>query len=96
MAFNYFIGWNQQDLEAELRSAQEDLAAGKSTIAAQGGDSRIGSQVDLSAQERIKLILKALNAIDPTTYPLASVSAITTTRACFSDSALPPFSSETI
>lgn len=88
MAFNYFIGWNQQDLEAELRSAQEDLAAGKATIAAQGGDSRIASQIDSSAQERIKLILKALNKLDPTTYPIADITAITKTRASFTSEAL--------
>ena len=88
MAINYFIGWSQQDLEEALREAQEDLAQGKSTIAAQGGDSRIGSQVDLSAQERIKMILKALNLLDPDTYPIASVSSINTTRACFTSTDL--------
>jgi len=89
VAIDYFIGWNQQDLETELRAAQEDLASGKATIAARGGDSSVGSQVDMSAQERIKLILKALNAIDPDTYPIASITAITRSRACFGSESLP-------
>jgi hypothetical protein len=85
VAINYFIGWGQQDLESELRIAQEDLAAGKTTVQAQGGESRIGSQVQMTPQERIKMILKALNLLDPEAYPIASVSSMNTTRACFSD-----------
>ena len=85
MAINYFVGWNQQELEEELVSAQEDLAAGKATVMAQAGEARSGSEVELSAQARIKQLLKALNLLDPTTYPIDLVTAVTSTRACFSD-----------
>jgi len=90
VAINYFIGWTQQQLEIELQAAQEDLAAGKSTIAAQGGDSRIGSQVELAPQERIKLILKALNALDPDNYPIADITSVNLTRAAFTSNDLLP------
>ncbi len=84
MALNYFIGWSQGDLEAELRAAQEDLAAGKVLTQNRAGEAGSSSQVDQSAQQRIQLILKALNLLDPETYPLDQVTAVTTTRACFS------------
>ena len=83
MAINYFIGWAQADLEAELRAAQEDLAAGKATISAQGGDTRVGSAVERSAEERIRLLLRALSALDPEAYPPESINPITSTRASF-------------
>jgi hypothetical protein len=84
MAINYFIGWNQQDLEGELRVAQEDLAAGKATIMAQAGEARSGSQMEETAQNRIKMILRALNKLDPENYPVDQITAITSTRVCFS------------
>jgi hypothetical protein len=87
MAINFFVGWSQQELEAELRAAQEDLAAGKSTISSQAGEVRSGAAVELSAQERIKLILRALNKVNPEEYPVADVTAITSTRAAFSGAA---------
>lgn len=84
MAINYFVGWSQKDLEAELRAAQEDLAAGKSLIASRAGDVGTNSQIAESAQNRIKMLLAALNKIDPTNYPVADITAITSSRACFS------------
>jgi hypothetical protein len=84
MAINYFVGWSQEELEEELVAAQEDLAAGKSTVMAQAGEARSGSQVEISAQERIKQLLKALNLLNPTQYPIDQVTAVTCTRACFS------------
>lgn len=84
MAINYFAGWSRQELETELRAAQEDLAAGKATVSAQAGEVRNGSQVEMSAPERIKMILRALNKIAPEDYPAADVTAITSTRAAFS------------
>ncbi len=89
MAINYFVGWSRQELETELRAAQEDLAAGKATVSAQAGEVRNGSAVELSAQERIKLILRALHKDYPEDYPAADVTAITSTRACFSSVTLP-------
>lgn len=85
MAINYFIGWDQEDLETELRAAQEDLAAGKATTEGRAGDVTSRSQMEQSCQQRIKLLLKALNALDPETYPIDQVTAITATRVCFSE-----------
>jgi hypothetical protein len=84
MAINYFINWSREDLERELRLAQEDLSAGKSTTRAGAGDASVENRVEKSVEERIKLLLKALNAIDPTAYPIDSISAITRTKAAFS------------
>ena len=84
MAINYFMGWTESELLEELVAAQEDLAAGKSTTEARAGEVGNRSQVEQSAQQRIKLLLKALNAINPTDYPIDQVTAVTATRVCFS------------
>ena len=84
MAINYFIGWSVRELEAALREAQEDLAAGKSGTLAQAGDARAESQIAKSAEERIRMILKALNQKEPDRYPLDQTTAITQTKAAFS------------
>ena len=83
MAINYFIGWTQSELEEELAAAQEDLAAGKATIMAQAGEARSGRAVEESAVNRIKMLLRALNAVNPTAYPADQVTAMTSTRAAF-------------
>jgi predicted nucleic acid-binding protein len=84
VAINYFLGWSQEDLLVELRNAQEDLSAGKSTVRAAAGDLENRSVIAKSAEDRIKLILKSLNALDPITYPIDQVTAITMTKAAFS------------
>lgn len=89
MAFNPFIGQQQSDLEAALKLAQADLMAGRATIRAKSGDIMLDSQVDTSLQERIRLILKALNLLDPATYPIDQISMATQTRAVFGD-VVPP------
>ena len=83
MAINYFIGWSVAELEAELRLAQEDLSACKATIQAGAGDASTQSRVDKSAESRIEMLLKALNALDPVKYPAASITRITQTKASF-------------
>lgn len=85
MALNYFIGWSVEELEAELRLAQEDLAAGKATISAGAGDANTASRVDKSAEARIEMILKALNLLDPERYPSASITRITRTTVSFAN-----------
>jgi hypothetical protein len=84
MAINYFIGWSTAELEAELRAAQEDLAAGKSTIAAGAGDANTQSRIEKTPEERVRMILRELNQREPEKYPIANVTAITTTKAVFS------------
>ena len=84
MAINYFLGWGIADLERELRVAQEDLAAGKAPTGAGSGDANVQSQVEQNAMSRIKLLLQALNKLDPEKYPADDVTAITQTRIAFS------------
>jgi hypothetical protein len=84
VAINYFAGWSQSDLETALEAAQADLASGKSTIGAGSGLVSIRSQVELTPQRRIELILKALNAINPSQYPITSVTITDVLRVGFS------------
>jgi len=80
---NPFLGWNQQDLETELRRAQEDHAAGKTITENRSGDVSKREQIESSALNRIRQILRALNAIDPTTYPADQISPANRTKATF-------------
>jgi hypothetical protein len=86
MAFNPFIGWSQQDLERELRRAQEDYAAGASVESAGSGDVNSRSRIDASPLQRIRQIYAALYALDPEKYPAAAIRPITQTRIVFSQS----------
>jgi len=83
MALNYFIGWSTEKLELALLLAQDDLAAGASLESAGSGDVNSRNKTELSPQERIKMILKALNLKDPEKYPASASIAITQTRICF-------------
>lgn len=83
MAFNPFIGWSREDLESELRSAQEDYAAGKSNTRTGAGDVMSESKTDTSTIGRIKQLLKALHAIDPVAYRIADITAIDRTKGVF-------------
>jgi hypothetical protein len=83
VAINYFIGWTVKDLEAELRIAQEDLAAGKSVIQAGAGDASTQNRIEQSIQQRIEQLLAALNKLDPEKYPIDQISRITQTRVGF-------------
>lgn len=80
---NLYIGWNQADLESELRRAQEDLAAGKSIIQNQSGDVRKVEQHEATALTRIRQILRALNRLDPIAYPADQISPNNRTKATF-------------
>ena len=84
MAFNPFLGWTQERLETALSKAQADLAAGKTVIRADVPGISVYNQVDTTPAERIALILRALNKLDPTTYPSDQISRPSTTRAVFS------------
>lgn len=86
MSFNPFIGLSQTRLESELAQAQSDLLAGKATIDARSGEVMIRSQPDISLQQRIRLILRALNLIDPQTYPADQISPDSQTRIVFNSS----------
>jgi len=85
MAFNPFIGWSQTELENELELAQTDLAQGKTTTQAGDGNVMVKSQISARPEVRIETILRALNRIAPSTYPLADCLRITSARIVFSD-----------
>lgn len=86
MAFNPFIGWSQQELEAELRRAQEDYAAGASIESAGSGDVNSRNRQEASAVQRIEQLYRALSAIDPEKYPAAQIARIKSTRIVFAQS----------
>jgi hypothetical protein len=84
MALNLFAGKSQAWLEAELAKAQADLSAGKTVTSVSSDGSTTGKLVQVSAVDRIKLLLRALNKLDPTHYPYNEATSVTRTRAVFS------------
>lgn len=80
MAFNPFIGRSQEWLESELEKAQEDYAAGKTTSSINAGDAGSSKVVQLTPEQRIRLLLKALNLLDSTLYPDSSIRRVTRTQ----------------
>jgi hypothetical protein len=88
MAWNPFVGRDRKWLEAELAAAQRDLSAGKTTIRAADGNVLVQSEVKTQAEERIRRLLRALNAIAPEDYPIDQITPITVGRMVFSS--IPP------
>lgn len=88
MAFNPFFGYTEDQLLAELKAAQRDLSAGKTTIRAADGNVLIQSEVQRDAMQRIQLIGKALCSLTSPvgTYNIADFTPITTFRTVFSSS----------
>lgn len=76
MAFNPFIGWTKSDLETQLRSAQEELASGKQITSSSVGDASFTLQSEMGVRQRIELILRALNRLDPVTYPIDQIVSV--------------------
>ncbi len=89
MAINYFIGRSIQDLENDLKLAQEDLAAGKTVSDASSGDVSKRENVQGSIEKRIRLILQALTIADPVKYPPELTTTTRSFRIVFSQSTLP-------
>lgn len=85
MAWNPFVGKTQAWLETELGKAQQDLADGRTVVSAGAGDVNSSSMVHQSPAARIQAILRALNALDPTSYPANAISRDTLVVAQFSD-----------
>lgn len=81
MAFDPFIGWTQVDLEAELRTAQMDLAAGSQVVSVGGGDSNVSAMQQVSIIQRIEALYKKLWEFDPVTYDPAKIKTLTRTVA---------------
>jgi len=83
MALNLFIGMSQAKLEAALRATQRELLTGKSTISANLGEASYSKIMTIGPMERLKMILAALNLLDPIMYPIDSVSVPTRTLGTF-------------
>lgn len=83
MPFNPFIGQTQPWLETQLRAAQEELSTGKSAISGQLGEVSFGNAMTIGPAQRIKMILRQLNRLDPTSYPIDEASMPTSTSATF-------------
>lgn len=79
MAFNPFIGRDQKWLEDKLKEAQDELGSGMSAISGSLGEVSFGNVMTMGPMKRVELILAALNRIDPTSYPIDSVSVPTRT-----------------
>ncbi len=84
MALNWAIGLSQEFLETELGKARADLLAGKTVSRATVPGIDVTNQIDMTPRARIEMLLKALSALDPTTYPPDQTSPASTTRAVFS------------
>lgn len=81
MAFNPFIGWSKDRLLEALNQAQELYASGQSvTMARSGADMLGGFKSEISPKERIIQLYKALNLLDPATYPIANITPIQQAR----------------
>lgn len=83
MPINYFLNRSQSDLEADLVSAQNDLAAAKQRTAVNTPHTGVQFQTEESITRRIRRILYALNQIDPTTYPDADTIPVTMAEVRF-------------
>lgn len=84
MAQTLFWGWTQAELLAEMVSAQEDFAKGKTIISTGSGDVNVAKQIQESAKSRILEIQAALYELDPDTYEAFASCGANQTRAIFS------------
>jgi hypothetical protein len=83
MAFNPFMGRSLETLQADLKAAQDDLAAGKTIQSSGVGETRKTEHIDTNPRERIRAILFALNKLDGVKYPLCQISPDRETRVTF-------------
>jgi len=73
MAFNPFAGWTEADLLTARRNAQNEIAEGGTLTSGGAGGTSFGRAPQFSAMTRLQMIQRALNVINPTTYPLADL-----------------------
>lgn len=73
MAFNPFTGWTEAQLLTQRTAIQEEIAAGGSIVSASAGDVNSQRQTQLGAITRLSLVMRALHALDPDTYPLTDL-----------------------
>jgi hypothetical protein len=80
VALNPFLGETRANLESWLAIARKDLALGKTVSSAGAGDVNTANQIQMTPLQRIELLLRALNSIDPVTYPATSIRRVTRTQ----------------
>lgn len=82
MAFNPFIGMSEATLETHLATLQKQyVSLLSSTSAGDVSQSRVTEMAQIEA--RIEKILRRLHELNPTDYPAASVTRMTTFKAGF-------------
>ena len=72
MAFSYFSTWTEAELLIELRKVEEEIMRGSQVVSAGAGDVSTSVQIQIDIRERWLLIMQALNALNPVTYPLGA------------------------
>jgi hypothetical protein len=80
---NYFYGRSEAWLLDRLKQTQEDLAAGRTRVSWQAGESNSASRIMLSPQITYQMLWEALSKIDCVTYPPEQGAPITRTKAVF-------------
>lgn len=78
---NVFTGISQTQLEVWLAATQKELATGKTLVKTDIDGVSTEAQINTPARTRLRMILKALNALDPTKYPIKDVRRINRTQA---------------
>ena len=78
---NVFTGRTKSELESWLRATQNEIATGKTIVKTDIDGVSTEAQINMSAQMRLRLILRALNALDPTSYPIKDVRRINRVQA---------------
>lgn len=68
---NLFAGWSEADLLSALRAAQDELASGSQLESAGSGDVSSTRRIQVGPVSRIRMIGRALNALDSDKYPLS-------------------------
>lgn len=84
MAVDLFYGLTEAELVEELRLAQRELMSGQSLSSVSAGGSSTSGVVQAGITDRIRMILRALNKLNPTDYPSTSTTPDTVTKICFS------------
>jgi len=81
----YFPGKDVLWLEEKLNAALEESADGTVLTSWGEGDTSAGHQLVNSPDERIRRLSNDLSILDPGTYPIEEVTAVTRTKPNFSN-----------
>ncbi len=80
MSFDPFINisqpFTQAQLEAQLRTLQDQYATGQRIISTGAGDTNVSLATQAALETSIETIYRKLNQLDPANYPLESIVRI--------------------